>query len=164
MLQAGDPDHTNDYARSFGMYQGDPATGRGKTRRGTITRGNTKAMRTHSTKGTTSSRPHKPGGGALAAAGKDRLAGVLDQLRGGNLGGVLGTALLGTGKKLAGLGGGKRRRSMNFTNVRALKRGLRRVEGFEKLVHRVQKAYPRLKHATHAGSAPRTHHFGRKGK
>lgn len=157
-MMAGDPDHTwGDYARSYGMEAGDPATGRGKTRRGTITRGNAKAKRTHSTKGTTSARPHKPGlpGGSATS---DRLAGALAGLRQGNLGAALGQAILGTGAKGGGKMGGHRR-SMNFANVRALRRGLRRVEGFEKLVHRVQKAYPRLKHATHA--AP-THHFGRK--
>jgi hypothetical protein len=154
MLEQGD--HLG-MARSYGMFQGD-ATGR-HVRRGTVARGNTRAKR-HSTKGTTSARPHKPGVlGGLAAAGSDRISGVLGALRGGNLQAALAQGILGTGKSLAG-GGGKRR-SMNMANIKALKRGLRRVEGFEKIVKRVYKAYPRMQRA-HAHQAP--HHFGRKHK
>jgi hypothetical protein len=154
MMMQGDPDHSLDYARSFGMFQGDP--GRKNTRRGTITRGNTRSKR-HSTKGTTSARPHGGIGGAVS----DRVGGILDSLRSGNIQAAIGQGILGTGKHAAA--GGRHRRSMNVANVKALRRGLRRVEGFEKLVKRIEKAYPRLKRA-HPHAEHRTHHFGRKGK
>jgi hypothetical protein len=46
-------------------------------------------------------------------------------------------------------------RTMNPTNVHALRRSMRRVEGFEHLVKRVEKMFPRLKraHTTHAVSS-----------
>ena len=160
MMYQGDPDHTFDYARSYGMYQGDPRSTR--TRRGTITRGSTRAARAHSVRGTTSARPHKPG---LPSAVADRLAGAVAGLRGGNIQAAIGQALLGTGKK-AGKEEGKHRRSMNMANVKALRRGIRRIEGFEKIVHRIQRAYPRLARAAqHRGFQVhhRTRHaFGRK--
>ena len=57
--------------------------------------------------------------------------------------------------------GGGGRRSMNVTNVHALKRGLRRLEGFEKLVKRIEKQYPRIKRATgHASSGRPGHKAG----
>lgn len=65
------------------------------------------------------------------------------------LGGAIGGAQ-GFNWKQAGGGGG--RRSMNPANVHALRRSLRRVEGFEKLVKRIEKQYPRLKRATHPAS------------
>lgn len=43
---------------------------------------------------------------------------------------------------------------MNPANVKALRRSLRRVEGFEKLVKRIEKQYPRLKRAVGHAPAP----------
>jgi hypothetical protein len=85
--------------------------------------------------------PGKKSGFNLAALGKDRLGGILDQLRGGNVGGALGTAVLGTGRSMGGGGGG--RRTINPANVKALKRSLRRVERFGSLVKRVNSLLPR---------------------
>lgn len=47
--------------------------------------------------------------------------------------------------------GGRRHRKVNPANVKALRRGIRRLEGFQKLVKSVEKAYPRLRssHASH---------------
>lgn len=45
------------------------------------------------------------------------------------------------------------RRAMNPSNVKALRRSLRRLEGFEKLVKRIEKAYPRMRH--HGGGGVR---------
>lgn len=177
-----------EYARSLGIDMGDPFKGapgnsgrRGvppRPRSGAQPKGAGPATRVsgrpgptgqhgapagHSTRGTTSARPHPTHGGStagpsmgggLSAAAKDRLAGVLQQARGGNLGGMLGTAILGTGAQgaaahLAGLGGGHRK-TMNPANVRALRRSLRRVEGFEKLVKRIEKAFPRMRGMHHS--------------
>jgi hypothetical protein len=49
-------------------------------------------------------------------------------------------------------------RAMNFSNVKALRKGIRRLEGFERIVKAVERAYPRIKRAVHH-SAPH-----RKGK
>jgi hypothetical protein len=53
---------------------------------------------------------------------------------------------------MKGHGFGHRRRSMNVTNVRALRRSLRRVDGFQKLVKRVEKMFPKMRH--HVAAAP----------
>lgn len=47
---------------------------------------------------------------------------------------------------------GRRRRHTNPANVKALRRSIRRLEGFEKLVKSVERAFPRLKraHAHHS--------------
>jgi hypothetical protein len=67
----------------------------------------------------------------------------------------------GSGAGIMPRAGGGGRRSMNMTNVHALKRGLRRLEGFEKLVKRIEKQYPRLKRATgHASSSRPGHKAG----
>jgi len=52
-------------------------------------------------------------------------------------------------------------RSMNASNPRALRHALRRVEGFERIVKRLVRAYPRLKRA-HPQHGHVTHHKGRK--
>lgn len=55
-----------------------------------------------------------------------------------------------------------RRRSMNPANTKALRRSIRRVEGFERLVKSVYRAFPRLKpHAGgHGGARMRGHKSG----
>lgn len=79
------------------------------------------------------------------------------------LGGAIGAGeeeigFTGFGKgKGRGFGFGGHRRSMNPANVRALRRSIRRLDGFEKLVKRIEKAYPRLKRAVgHSAPAART--------
>lgn len=54
----------------------------------------------------------------------------------------------------------RKRHTMNPANVKALRRSIRRLEGFEKLVKHVERAFPRLKRAHHG--APAAPH--RKGK
>ena len=54
-------------------------------------------------------------------------------------------------------GFGGHRRSMNMSNVKALKRGIRRVEGFQKLAKSVFKAFPAMKHGAGLAPAARAH-------
>lgn len=88
------------------------------------------------------------------AAGK-----IFDALTG--LGGKGGEFLagLGLGKGGKGLLGGKRR-GMNPTNVKALRHSLRRLEGFERVVKRMEKHYPRLRAATRSGHRSTGHRAG----
>jgi hypothetical protein len=55
----------------------------------------------------------------------------------------------------------KSTRSMNPGNTRALRRSLRRVEAFERIVKRMERAYPRLKRAHGVHHAPVHHKKGR---
>lgn len=48
----------------------------------------------------------------------------------------------------------RRRHTMNPANVKALRRSIRRLEGFERLVKHVERAFPRLKRAHHGAAAP----------
>jgi hypothetical protein len=58
-----------------------------------------------------------------------------------------------------GMGGHRKKR--NFANVRALRHALGRVEGFERIVKSIEKAYPRLKRgATHHAAKHRGHKAG----
>jgi hypothetical protein len=75
----------------------------------------------------------------------------------------------GTDADLSGIAGGKiprglfggHRRRMNPTNVKALRRGIRRIEGFEKIVKSIERAYPRLRRASgHAGARRGGHRSG----
>lgn len=50
---------------------------------------------------------------------------------------------------------GGKRRTMNPANVRALRRSIRRVEGFQTLVKRMHKAFPALRGPTTMRSSPR---------
>ncbi|HEV8266062.1 MAG TPA: hypothetical protein VGQ06_14025, partial [Gemmatimonadales bacterium] len=62
-------------------------------------------------------------------------------------------AALGGRKGARGFGG--KRRTMNPANVKALRRGIRRIEGFQHLVKRVNKMFPAMRgHAT-TSSSPR---------
>lgn len=56
------------------------------------------------------------------------------------------------GKRVPGFGG--KRHTMNPTNVKALKRSIRRLEGFQKVVKRVAKMLPPAARHTLTGSAP----------
>jgi len=82
----------------------------------------------------------------LGKLAKSRGADVLAQLRQGNFTGAGVQALLGAGGKASGGGGGGKRRSINPTNVKALRRSLRRFEGFGNLVKRVNKMLPASHH------------------
>ena len=62
-------------------------------------------------------------------------------------------------KRALGMHGGGHSRRMNPANVKALRRGIRRVEGFQKLAKSVFKAFPAMKHG--AGMAP-AHRGGHK--
>jgi len=92
-------------------------------------------------------------GGAAAKAGGATIDMGKDLLH-GDYGAVFGD-LMG-GKKGAALGAGGRHRRINPVNVKALKRGIRRIEGFEKIVKQVHKAYPRIARATHSGVSSRS--------
>jgi len=59
------------------------------------------------------------------------------------------------GKAGAGFRFGGKRRTMNPTNVRALKRSIRRVEGFQSLVKRITKTFPALRGPTTMRGSPR---------
>jgi len=61
-------------------------------------------------------------------------------------------------KRALGLGGHHRR--MNPANVKALRRGVRRLEGFGKLVKSVVKAYPSLKGVIGMHTGSHTRHTG----
>lgn len=50
---------------------------------------------------------------------------------------------------------GAKRRTMNPVNVKALRRSIRRVEGFQTVVKRIQKAYPALRGQATMRSTPR---------
>lgn len=101
--------------------------------------------------------------GKLAGAAKAALPGVGALLQGGipalaNMKPMSGTSsslpflpgLPGMGSvpgslspgALRSLGGGGKRRTMNVANVKALRRGIRRLEGFKSLVARVDKMLP----------------------
>lgn len=84
--------------------------------------------------------------GAIGAGLQQRIAGALTQLRSGNLPAAAAQAVLGTGGPVSGLQPWQhKRRSMNPTNVRALRRSIRRVEGFQNVVKRVYKMFPAMK-------------------
>jgi len=75
----------------------------------------------------------------------------------------LAAGFLPGGMVLPGLGGSLagKRRTMNPTNVKALRRSVRRLEGFEAMVTRVRKAYPRIaRSASPAGRRSRGHKSG----
>lgn len=69
-----------------------------------------------------------------------------------------GYATKGGAKLLKGMGAGGARRRINPTNVKALRRGVRRLEAFERIVKSVHKAYPRLARATSSSSSRRRSH------
>jgi hypothetical protein len=79
--------------------------------------------------------------GALAA-GMGQMANAKPMAGASQLGLAMPPGL--SGLNLTGMGGagGGKRRSMNVANVKALKRGIRRLEGFKGLVKRVDKLLP----------------------
>lgn len=100
-----------------------------------------------------SQRGSKPGGVDWSQA---REAMGRELVKGNVVGAIASRLGLGQGRGGA-LGLGGKRRSMNPTNVRALRRSIRRLEGFQKVVKRVEKMLPRS--ARHVvGSAPARRH------
>jgi hypothetical protein len=109
--------------------------------------------------------------GEAAAGGIPFVGGLLSegitQLKGGAAGtedaafAEMAQALGGKkGKRLPGMGGPHRR--VNVTNVKALRRGLRRVEGFAKLAQKVQKdASKILRHVHRDAGSGSARHIGR---
>jgi hypothetical protein len=64
-------------------------------------------------------------------------------------------AALGKGGGTRGARFGGKRRTMNPANVKALRRGIRRIEGFQHLVKRVHKMFPALRGGATTRSSPR---------
>lgn len=131
-VNAGDP------RESWPGFMGDPA---GRPPKAGMKRKQAAAGPAVKAKRKAGARAAKSGGGT--AASDDRAAAMLAALKGGNVigaaageGAALFKSLTGHGgKAAAGFGG--HRRSMNPANVHALRRSMRRVEGFEKLARRV---------------------------
>jgi hypothetical protein len=157
-----------DFARAYGLIAGDP--GPRPVPRATATHSTKAGRRVPPPRGPGkfqgSSARGKPGstGGGSFAQQHPGLLGLGQGLAGGIpiLGGLASAGL----GQLAGMGAHpavaaamgmhKRHRAMNPANIKALRRSMRRVEGFEKVVKRVEKMFPRLKHAMHGGV--RVHH------
>lgn len=161
----GDPgDDEDDYD-----FIGDPGR---KAKRRKMAGAGTKAKAAKKRKGRRQKGKRRPSGTPIdfgklaeAAIGSIPVAGgiaqeLISQVRGGGAAGEAAAAELlpqlgampgkrGRGLRMPGMFG--KRRGMNPANVKALRRGLRRVEGFEKLVKRVQKAYPRLRAMSSGG-------------
>jgi hypothetical protein len=148
------------FMRQYGM-EGDPgprlaprrktaASGpRAKAARKRVVRGQRAARGKQGAPKGPGKKKAKGGGFNLGALGADRIAGAIDQLRQGNLIGAAGQAVLGSGRHIGGAGMGHRR-TKNPANVKALRRALSRVEGFGKLVTRVNRMLPRAhKFAVH---------------
>jgi hypothetical protein len=167
-------DAATEFARSYGFDMGDaPApsqkrkgAGAGPKAKAAKKRAK-RAGRAHATGGahTTSARGGLTGrevGGIIArnAAGAAATIGGSIARHGTDLGGILADALRGGGGGGGGRGGfGGHRRSMNPANVKALRRSLRRVEGFQKLQKRIAKAFPVMR--PHHAAAP-VHHRRKK--
>lgn len=165
------------FARSYGWDMGDP--GKVSKRKSAAAGPRAKAAKKASNRAAKaasagsgrvkgSSARGKKGGGAgafLSAFGSSALEAAqrtMQSARGGP-GAIMSQAFDFSmpGARAAGRGFGGRRRSMNPANVHALKRGLRRLEGFEKLVKRIERQYPRIKRAVgHAPSGARGHKAG----
>ncbi len=145
------PDYVRDFlSRYFGIDVGDPGKPPRAARKRKRAASGTRAKAAH--KRQVRGARGKRGldiGGSLAAGGRavaGALPGLIEALKaGGPAAGMQFMAASGVEPKVLKMPRlGARRRAMNPANVKALRRGLRRVEGFEKLVARVHKAYPRL--------------------
>jgi hypothetical protein len=158
-----------EYGRAYGWDMGDSRPGgKGSKRKGAASgpkakAAGKKAQRARKAQATIAQAPRGKAGGRKGGKG----AAALGALRGAT---KLAAQFMPSKEVDFGafqgfarqVGGGSRggRRSINPSNVKALRRGLRRVEAFEKLVKRVEKQYPRLKRAVGHGPAPRA--FGKK--
>lgn len=83
--------------------------------------------------------------GKAAGGATDIAQAILEGLPVAGPGFKKGLAMIPGGKGLHG------HRRVNPTNVKALRRSIRRIEGFEKLVAKIEKHYPRLRHHTRGG-------------
>lgn len=141
------------FMRMYGM-QGDPGPRPAPRRKSAAAGPRAKAARKRVVRGQRATRathgaPKGPGKkkargidlGQIASS--DRVQAAIAQLRGGNLAGAAGSAIFGSGKAGHAMGGGGHRRTINPSNVKALRRSLRRVERFGQLVSRVNKMLPR---------------------
>lgn len=159
------------FARSYGLEMGDPAPRPAQKRKRAGSGPKAKAAKKAEKRSERAGRPAKAkksgAHGPKGAGGKEpidwgsilgdtagAMRGAIDKLPGrggGALGGIIPGDLFGAG------GRGRGRRTMNPANVKALRRSLRRVEGFHKLVKRVEKQYPRMRppRIVHAGPARR---------
>lgn len=167
------------FARSYGWDMGDPgvrvpkrkqaaAGPKAKAARKAEKRAAKAAAPARGMVKATSARGKKAGafGGMLGAFGASALeaARQTGKIARGGPGSIMSQAfnfsMPGSGATGA-RGAGVHRRAMNPTNVKALRRSLRRLEGFEKLVKRIEKQYPRLKRPAGAARAvPRGHKSG----
>lgn len=145
------------YMRYYGMEAGDPKPRPVPKRKSAAAGPRVKAQRKRVVRSKRAARGSQ-GGGAGAVLGKvagskavqDRVNAALSQLRSGNLTGAAASALLGSGKGGGGgVGGGGKRRSINPANTKALRRALRRFDGFSNLVKRVNKFLPTGAKFTH---------------
>lgn len=139
------------FMRLYGM-EGDPGPRPAPRRKSAAAGPRAKAARKRVVRGQRAARgrqgaPKGPGkkkasqlnlGGALGRTGE-----LIGQLKSGQLGAALGTFAKGPGSIFTHSTGGGHRRSKNPANVKALRRALSRVEGFGKLVNRVNRMLPR---------------------
>lgn len=162
----GGPERVMQFARNYGMdysemeAAGDPGAPRPSKKRKTAGAGpRVKAKQKADKRAERAARPASPkkrgkakpsaggGGGdlfnqilgAAGAAGGAILRDIKPDTPLGAIAGAYG------GRMPRGMGGGGHRR-INPVNVKALRRSIRRLEGFEKIVKKVQKAYPRMRH------------------
>jgi len=154
-----DPDQAIAFARSYGLDVGDPAAPRRKgASAGPKSKAKAKATaRTAKATGTKTPKPKAKQ--AKGKGGKGKIGGLIDAIatHGPELGGLI-SQIPGVGgltkyndpaviARQMGFGGGRggHRRSMNPTNVKALRRSIRRLEGFSRVIKSVRKAARGLK-------------------
>lgn len=178
------PDWFLQFARSYGLDLGDPGPKPGKLSRATqppsahaaAKRTARKDKRTGADPRSGSQKRRGVGsGGKMKAFGKGAAAfgsgvaanapAILAAIQGGAGGLTSAKDPLAIARRagfaVPGVGG--HRRHMNPANVKALRRGIRRLEGFERLVKSVRKAAHGLRGAVLAPAAVRSHSRGARG-
>jgi len=150
MIEEEEEPEEVDFARSYGYDVGDPGP-LGPRRKTAAAGPRAKASRRRSRRATrraggdtrTGPQKRRPRGGAAGRRGGidigASLGSLAQQLRGGDLLGAMAGMASGRATKMRGLGLGGPRRHVNVGNVKALRRSLRRVDGFAKLARKVQK-------------------------
>jgi hypothetical protein len=130
------PDEVLDFARSYGLDVGDPGAPKPANKRrgaGAGTKAKAAKKENARVKREITSGPRPTLAGMPSAGGKAaKLLDLFSQAAGGA---STIAGLIPKGSKAGAFGG--RHRRLNPANVKALNRSLRRVEGFEKLAHRV---------------------------
>lgn len=176
--EVGDPDELmEEFARGYGLDVGDPGRRRPRRRRSQLAGAGAPPSAKAAAKRKTAAKARARAAGAAARRGGKRKStgpakasgpkidfGRLAEAAASGIplaGGVISELMAQKreGKAGGAFGAGSRRRAMNPTNVRALRRSLRRVEGFKKLVKRVERQFPAMRTAR-----PRFCPPGRKGK